>query len=212
VSESTFLLYENVSIGLDPHIGEFVIIGKTPIKHKSGDLPTSIGDNAIIRSHTVIYAGTSIGDQFQTGHHALVREKNSIGNRVSIGTNSVIEHNTQIGDGVRIHSNCFIPEYSVLKSNSWLGPGVILTNAKYPQSENIKESLIGPTIERGAIIGAGVVILPGVSIGKFALVGAGTTIVEDVPEFAVVAGNPPTIIASTKDLPEYAKRISDFEG
>ncbi len=212
MSTRTKLIYENVSIGADPHIGDFVIIGLPPIKHQTEDLPTSIGDNAIIRSHTVIYAGTSIGDQFQAGHHVLIREKNSIGNNVSIGTNSVIEHKVLIGNDVRIHSSCFIPEFSVLKNNCWLGPGVILTNAKYPQSENVKDSLLGPTIKRGAIIGAGVVVLPGVSVGKFALIGAGTTVVEDVQDYAVVVGNPPTIIASTKDLPEYTIRISNLEG
>jgi acetyltransferase-like isoleucine patch superfamily enzyme len=211
MSKSSYLVFKNVSIGANPHVGEFVIIGQPPTKHKPGDLPTSIGDDTIIRSHTVIYAGNSIGDQFQTGHHVLVREQNSIGNGVSIGTNSVLEHNIQIGDHVRIHSSCFIPEYSVLKSNCWLGPGVILTNAKYPQSEHVKDNLEGPIVKRGAILGAGAVILPGVSIGKFALIGAGTTIGKDVPDYAIVAGNPPQIIGSTKDKPEYIERISNIE-
>src|SRR5262249_4364331 len=73
---------------------------------------TVIGPRALLRSHTVVYAGNVIGERFATGHHALVREYNTIGDNVSIGSLSVVEHHVTIGNGVRIHSQCFIPEYS----------------------------------------------------------------------------------------------------
>src|SRR4051794_26383348 len=74
----------------------------------------SIGRGALIRSHTVVYAGSVIGDRFMAGHGALVREENEIGDRVSIGSHSVVEHHVRLADGVRIHTAAFVPEFSVL--------------------------------------------------------------------------------------------------
>lgn len=174
-------------------IEEFVVL-KQPIK---------IGRNSLIRSHSVIYPGNKIGQNFQTGHGVLIRENNQIGKNVSIGSHSVIEHDVKIGDNVRIHSNVFIPEFSVLEKGCWVGPSVVLTNAKYPNSPVTKKKLTGVTIKAGAIIGAGAVILPGITIGKNAIVGAGSVVTKDVKSNQIAAGNPATIIGSKKDIKDY---------
>jgi acetyltransferase-like isoleucine patch superfamily enzyme len=196
-------VYPNVTLGKDSILGEFVIIGEPPRGKTAGELLTQIGLGAVIRSHTVIYAGNIIGDYFQTGHGALIREGNIIGDHVSIGSHSVIEHHVKIGDGVRIHSNAFIPEYSVLEQDCWVGPGVIFTNARYPRSRGVKETLSGPTISQGAKIGAGAVLLPGVTIGRGALVGAGAVVVSDVPAGAIVVGNPARVVRFLADVEAY---------
>lgn len=138
------MLYPNVVIGNSAVLGQFVIIGEPPRGKAPGELATRIGLCATIRSHTVLYAGNIVGDRFQAGHGVLVREENHIGNDVSIGSHTVVEHHVEIADGVRIHSNAFIPEYSVLKTGCWIGPGVIFTNARYPRSQGVKESLRAP--------------------------------------------------------------------
>jgi len=207
----TYSILPNVSLGQDADIGQFVIIGYPPRGYEPGELGTQIGEKPIIRSHSVIYAGNIIGDDFQTGHHVLVREENRIGNSVSIGSNSVIEHHVNIGNDVRIHSNCFIPEYSVLEDDCWIGPGVVLTNAKYPLSEGVKERLKGPVIGSGAIIGAAAVILPGLTIGEDALVGAGSVVLENVPEHAVVAGNPARQIKDLTEIEVYRMRLNEHQ-
>jgi acetyltransferase-like isoleucine patch superfamily enzyme len=166
-----------------------------------GELKTVLGSEALLRSHTVIYAGNVIGTGFQTGNKVNIRELNRIGDNVSVGTLSVIEHHVEIGNNVRIHSQVFIPEFSILENDSWIGPNVVLTNAKYPLSLGVKESLKGPLIKRGAKIGANATILPGVVIGESALVGAGSVVVKDVPDGVVVAGNPARIIRQLSDLP-----------
>lgn len=194
-------VYKNVSLGGNVQIGDFVVIGVPPRDSKDGEFETVIGNDAIIRSHTVIYAGNKIGHNFQTGHGAMIRESNTIGDNVSIGTGTVIEHHVEINDNVRIHSNVFVPEYSVLEEECWLGPNVVLTNAKYPQSPNAKKSLKGPTVRIKAIIGANSTLLPGVVIGENSLVGAGSVVTRNVPPETVVAGNPARIVNEIAELP-----------
>lgn len=201
---STSTIYPNVHFGANCVIEDFCLIGVPPRGKQPGELPTYIGDNAVIRSHTVIYAGNRIGRNFQAGHKANVREDNQIGDDVSIGTLSVVEHHVAIGHRVRIHTQAFIPEYSTLEDDCWVGPNVVFTNAKYPQSPNVKHELRGPYLRRGAIITANATLLPGVVIGARALVGAGSVVTRDVPDGAVVVGNPARIIKRLEELPYAA--------
>jgi acetyltransferase-like isoleucine patch superfamily enzyme len=199
-SESA-LIYPHVVWQGGYSLGAFVIIGQVP-KEGMVDVPqVIIGDGACIRSHTVVYYGNVIGKNFQTGHGTLVRELNEIGDDVSIGSGSTVEHHVKIGQGVRLHSHVFIPEYSILEDGCWIGPHVVFTNARYPKSPNAKNELVGPTVESGAKIGANSTILPGVKIGRNALIGAGSVVTKDVPEGAVVVGNPARVINQVVNLP-----------
>lgn len=197
---ATYRIYPNVHLGQNIQLGDFVVIGQPPQGVEPGELPTTIGEEAIIRSHTVIYAGNRIGRLFQTGHGALIREANEIGNEVSIGSHSVIEHHVRIGNGVRIHSQVFVPEHSILEDGCWLGPNVVLTNALHPLCPKAKECLKGARVGRGAKIGAGAILQPDIVIGENALVGAGAVVVEDVPPGAVVVGNPARVIKTIEEL------------
>lgn len=198
--KKNYLIFPNVKIGKNAEIMDYVIIG-VPLKgFKEGKLKTVIGDNALIRSHTVIYADNKIGKNFNTGHGVNIRESNNIGNDVSVGTHSVIEHHVKIEDNVRIHSNAFIPEFSVLKKGCWIGPNVVMTNTFHPLCPKAKECLKGPTIREGAKIGANVTILPGIIIGKNSLVGAGSVVTKNIPDSKVVVGNPAKIIKDISQL------------
>lgn len=208
----SYILHPNVQLGKNIEIGEFVIIGVPPRGCAPGDLQTVIGKNGKIRSHTVIYAGNVIGADFQTGHGVMIREENEIGNNVSIGSHSIVEHHVRIADRVRIHSNAFIPEYSVLEADSWVGPNVVFTNAAYPLGRDVKASLKGPHLLQGAKIGANATLLPGVTIGRNALVGAGAVVVRDVPDGKVVVGNPARVLKDIGDLSAYETEKLENEG
>jgi len=195
-----FKTYPNVELGEGAEIGEYCLIGCPPRGKQPGELPTRIGAHAVIRSHTVIYAGNTIGGHFQTGHHVMIREENEIGDRVSIGTGSIVEHHVKIGHGVRIHSQVFVPEFSILEDGCWLGPNVVLTNALHPLCPRVKECLKGATIRAGARIGANATLLPDIEIGQGALVGAGSVVVRDVGAGSVVAGNPARKVKAIDDL------------
>lgn len=196
----THKLYPNVHIGENGSIYDFAIIGYPPQGVEAGVLKTIIGDNAIIRSHTIVYAGTVIGNDFHTGHSALIREESIIGNFVSIGSGSILEHHVKIGNNVRLHSNVFVPEFSVLEDECWLGPNVVLTNALYPLSLQAKQTLVGPVIKKGAKVGANATILPGVVVGECALVGAGAVVTKDVAPYSVVVGNPACVVNDVRKL------------
>jgi acetyltransferase-like isoleucine patch superfamily enzyme len=198
---SAYKIHGGVALGEGSVVEDYCIVGAPPRGVREGELPTSIGEGAVIRSHTVIYAGNVIGRNFQTGNKVNIRESNRIGNNVSIGTLSVIEHHVEIGDNVRIHTQAFIPEFSVLEEGCWIGPNVVLTNAKYPMSPGVKDSLAGPVVRKGAKIGANATLLPGVVIGENALVGAGAVVVRDVPAGAVVVGNPARVVRQIAELP-----------
>jgi acetyltransferase-like isoleucine patch superfamily enzyme len=199
-----FKIYPNVRLDKDVYLGEFVIVGEPPRGKDSGELLTIIGSQAVIRSHSIIYAGNIIGANFQTGHGVMIRENNQIGDNVSVGTHSIVEHHVTIGNDVRLHSNVFVPEYSVLEDGCWLGPNVVVTNAKYPRSPDVKETLKGAIIKRNAKIGANTTLLPGVTIGENALVGAGSVVVDDVPPGAVAVGNPARVVKRVEDLGVYS--------
>ncbi len=197
----TYKVLAGVVIGDGSTVEDYCIIGAPPRGKKEGELATTIGTKAILRSHTVIYAGNRIGDNFQTGNKVNIRESNEIGNNVSIGTLSVIEHHVRIGNGVRMHSQVFVPEFTVIEDDAWLGPHVVITNAKYPLSPGVKETLAGPLVKRGAKIGANSTILPGIVIGVNSLIGAGSVVTKDVPDNAVYAGNPARLIKMITALP-----------
>lgn len=207
----TAKILQNVHLGENITIEDYVIIGAPPTKRKEGELKTVIGDNAVIRSHSVIYAGNRIGNNFQTGNNVNIREENAIGNNVSIGTKTVVEFKAKIEDNVRIHSQAFIPEYTILKEGCWIGPNVVITNAKYPKSLKAKEFLEGVVIEENAKIGANVTILPGITIGKNALIGAGSVVTENVLPGKVMAGNPIKIIKDVQSL-EYPNGENAYGG
>lgn len=193
-------VYPNVQLGDNAELGHFVLLGVPPRGARPGELPTVIGTNATIRSHTMIYASNVIGAYFQTGHGVMIRETNEIGDSVSIGTHSIVEHHVRIGNRVRIHSNAFIPEHSVLEEGAWVGPNAVLTNALYPLSPDAKANLKGPHLMPGAKIGANATLLPGVTVGRDTLVGAGAVVVHDVPDGKVVVGNPARVIKDVAEL------------
>ena len=190
---------EEVLLGKNVRLGKFVLLGVQPAKSEVlGKL--KIGNDSIIRSHTVIYAGNKIGNNFQTGHGVLVRENNKIGDNVSVGTHSIIERDNKIGSGVRIHSNCFIPEFIEIEDHAWLGPNVTVLNVLHPPCPKFQECAIGTVIGRNAKIGGSVTLGPRVKIGKNALIGAGSVVTKDVPDDTVAIGNPAKVHKEIKDL------------
>ncbi len=200
---TTAIVYDKVSLGYKCVVEDFVLLGVLPLITEHHALETRIGPEAHIRSHSVIYAGNVIGSNFSTGHSVLIRESNILGDQVSVGTHTVIEHHVRLGNDVRIHSNAFIPEYSIIEDGAWIGPNVVFTNARYPRSRGVKKRLKGPHVLSGAKVGANSTVLPGVVIGREALVGAGAVVTKDVADGQVVVGNPARVIGDIRQIAAY---------
>lgn len=179
------LISPDTVLGARTTVGPFCLVGIDG----DGD-PVVFGPDSILRSHGVVYRGVRTGSHFHGGHGILIREATVMGDFVSIGSHSVVEHHVVMGDGVRLHSGCFVPELSVLEDGAWLGPGVIVTNARYPNRPDTKANLEGVLIGAGAVVGAGAVLLPGITVGPRALIGAGAVVVRDVGAGTTVVGNP----------------------
>lgn len=201
------IIYPKVKIGPRATIEDFAVIGKK-VQGSKNNFGLKIGSDAILRTGTILYSGSVIGNNFQTGDYCRVRENNQIGNNVSIGANSHLERDSRVGNNVRIHSHCFIPEYTILEDDVWMGPGVTITNVVHPPCPIFKERghemelacLRGPLIKKGAIIGARSILLPGVEIGERAFVAAGSVVTKDVKPDTVVVGSPARKTKRIKDL------------
>jgi acetyltransferase-like isoleucine patch superfamily enzyme len=208
------IIYGQSSIGKNMIFGERVIIGyptqnilkeaaASGLKIKDMTFKGAvIGDNAIIRSNTTVYADVKIGNNFRTGHNVLIREETSIGDDVLIGTNTILDGRTVIGNNVSIQGNVYIPLNVIIEDNVFIGPCAVLTNDKYPIRS--KSDLKGPTLRRGASVGANSTILPGVVVGEGAMVAAGALVTKDVPPWKLAIGFP----AIFKDLPEELRTLN----
>lgn len=186
-------------MGKTPSIDPFVFLGKQP---RTLTEPLVIGDFATVRSHSVIYAGNVIGDHLNTGHGTFIQQNNWIGDNVSIGTKSVVLTDSVIEDGVKIHTQVFLPEFAHVKKGAWLGPNSVFTNGLHPTCPKQKECMHKTTItiEESAVIGANVTTLPGIRIGKRAVIGAGSVLTRDVPDCAVFVGNPARFVKWIDEL------------
>lgn len=193
-------IYPNVEIGAGTLVDEPCIIGNPPRGCKAGEKLLKIGANSHIRPFTTIYAGSIIGDNFQTGQCVSIREDNIIGNNVSIGTNSVLEFGNKIGDYSRIHTGCFM-ELTTIGRYVFIGPNVVFTDDPHPMGcPKYRECKGGAIVEDYARIGANSTILPGVRIGRNSLIGAGSVVVNDIPENSVAVGNPAKVIKTIDEL------------
>ena len=184
------VIRDNVRIGYGSRVGAHCILGEYQkdffAQLKPSYHPLVIGHDALIRSETIIYGDTVIGDHFETGHRVTIREETNIGNHVRVGTLCDIQGYCKIENYVNLHSNVHISQKSTIRSYAWIFPYVVLTNDPQPPSEYLK----GVVVDEFAVICTGTVVLPGIHIGKDALVGAGSVVTKDVSPESVVYGNP----------------------
>jgi acetyltransferase-like isoleucine patch superfamily enzyme len=177
--------YNNLTIGKNYLIQDDVTIGN------SEEGCVVIGDNALIRSGSIIYSDVKIGNDFKTGHRVLIRENSEIGDNVLIGTNVVLDGHCKLGNNVSVQTGAYITINTTIEDNVFIGPRVVTANDKYMVTG---AKLIGPTIKKGARIGANSTLLPGVIIGEGAVVGSASVVTKDVPAGVTVAGNPARIL------------------
>jgi acetyltransferase-like isoleucine patch superfamily enzyme len=182
-----------------------VLLGYATARVPGGRLV--LGNDARLRSGSVLYAATVIGARFECGHNVVVREQCELGDDVSVWSNTVIDYGCRIGDRVKIHTSCYIAQFTEIADDAFLAPGVIIANDLYPGNEASARAMGGPVIGAAAQIGVNVTLLPYVSVGAGSLVGAGSVVTKDVPPGSVVYGNPAVVRAMVDELPQISERV-----
>ena len=147
----------------------------------------------MLRNNISIEEGVIIGEDLDTGYNVVLRKGCRIGDNVRIWSNTVIDAGAFIGDSVRVHCNCYISQNCAIGRRVFIGPGTQLLNDKYPPRFSPKE-WEPVVVKDDAVIGGGVTILPGVTIGQHATVGAGAVVTRDVKEYTIVVGNPARVL------------------
>jgi len=193
----TAVVYPGTVIGEGCKILDYAVVGKQPTLSprstaKRDELPPlELGAGTIVSTGAVVFAGTTLGERAIVGDQACVRERCTIGDDVVIGRGSLVENDTSVGALTKIQAHAYITAYSLLEDNVFIAPCVVTTNDNFMGRTEKRHDLVkGPTIRRGARIGGGAVLLPGIEVGEEAFVGAGAVVLKDVPARALVVGSP----------------------
>lgn len=159
--------------------------------------PNAIVESSSIGRETKIWAFSHILERAIIGENCNIGEGCYIENRVTIGNNVVIKNNISLWDGIIIEDDVF------------LGPNVVMTNDQFPRAKVYHSEPVSTIVKKGASIGANATIICGLTIGEYALVGAGSVVTKDVPAFSLVYGNPAQFRSW---ICVCTKKLGDFEG
>ena len=147
--------------------------------------------NYFVHETAVVDDGCEIGEGTKVWHYSHVLKGSKIGKKCVIGQNGSIGPNVTIGNGCKIQNNVSVYTGVTMEDDVFCGPSMVFTNVLTPRAHIERKDEFLPThVGRGATIGANAVIVCGNKIGKFAMVGAGAVVTKDVPDFALVVGNP----------------------
>ena len=197
----TAIVYPGTVLGEGVRVLEHAVVGKQPVLSPRSTAkreplpPAELGDGTVVSTGAIVFAGSRIGARVILGDQSCVRERVTIGDDVVLGRGSLIENDTTIGAMSRIQAQAYITAYSTLEEHVFVAPCVVTTNDDFMgRTQQRLERIAGPTIRRGARVGGGAMLCPGVVIGEEAFVGAGAVVTKDVPDRTVVVGNPARVL------------------
>ena len=199
------VVHDDTVIGDGCFIQDGAVLGKVPALSpastaKRGELaPLRLGAGCVVSTGAVVYRGVSMGPGCIVGDLASVRERCVLGERVIVGRGTCVENDTTIGDFTKIQSNAYITAYMTIEEHVFIAPCVQTTNDNFMGRTERRHALIkGPTIRRGARVGGGVVLCPGIEVGEEAFIAAGAVVAGDAPARKVLMGVPARVV---RDVP-----------
>lgn len=151
----------------------------------------------------------NIGEHTSIWQFAIVLENAIIGSNCNINCHTFIENDVVVGNNVTVKAGVYLWDGIVVEDNVFIGPNTTFTNDKYPRSKQYPSEFLQTIIGKNASIGAGSVILGGITIGEFALIGAGSVVTKNVPPHALVIGNPAKI---TGWVDKKGNKLKEKEG
>lgn len=198
VVEAFAVVHGGAVIGKGARVESHVVVGTPELGyavdglHTGAGEATVIGDGVVLRAGAVVYAGVTLGAEVVVGHHTLLRSMVEVGAGSQLGHHLTVERATRIGRLVRCSPGSHFTSSCVLADRVFVGAGVRTINDKtltWRHSDH-QPLLAPPRFDHGARIGSGCVVLGGITVGRDALVGAGSLITRDVPPRALAYGHP----------------------
>jgi UDP-2-acetamido-3-amino-2,3-dideoxy-glucuronate N-acetyltransferase len=192
------VLHADTIIGAQVRIDDHATLGKTPMRAansavtKEQALPgLTVGDSCIVGTGVVLYRGAAIDAKVLLADLCTVRENVTIGRGTIVGRGVTVENVCTIGRYCKLESECYITAYSELEDRVFVAPGVVTSNDNFVgrTAERFKH-FKGVRVKKGGRIGAGAVVLPGITIGEDGMVAAGSVVTRDVPPRTIVMGSP----------------------
>ena len=200
------IVYEGTVLGENVRVLENAVVGKQPSLGASSTAkrdplpPATIGDGTVVSTGAIVFAGSSVGANCIVGAQSCIRERVTMADDCILGRGSLIENDTTVGRGTRIQAEAYVTAYSTLEEDVFIAPCVVTTNDNFMgRTEQRKALMKGPTIRRGARVGGGAIICPGIEIGEEAFVGAGAVVTKDVPPGKVVVGSPARVLRDVNE-------------
>ena len=195
------IVYPGTVLGEGVKVLENAVVGKQPALSPRSTAkreplpPAEIGDGTVISTGAIVFAGSRIGARVIVGDQSCIRERVDIGDDVVIGRGVLIENDTTVGALSKIQADAYITAYSTLEDNVFIAPCVVTTNDNFMgRTERRHELIKGPTIRRGARVGGGAILCPGVVVGEEAFVGAGAVVTKNVDPRMLVIGSPARVL------------------
>ena len=203
---TTAVVFPGTELGEDVVIEDYAVVGKPPTfgtrstTRREELEPLVVGEGTRILAGAIVFAGARLGRNCIVGDQACVRERCELGDDVVIGRGAHVENDVSIGARSKVQANAYVTAYSTLEEDVFIAPCVVTTNDNFMGRTEKRHALRkGPTIRRGARVGGGAILLPGIEVGEEAFIGAGAVVLENVPARAVVVGNPARQI---RDVPD----------
>jgi acetyltransferase-like isoleucine patch superfamily enzyme len=197
----TAIVYEGTILGDGVRVLEYAVVGKQPTLGAASTAkrdplpPAQIGAGTVISTGAIVFAGSTVGASCIVGDQSCIRERVDLADDCILGRGSLIENDTTVGAGTRIQAGAYITAYSTLEEDVFIAPCVVTTNDNFMgRTEQRRALMKGPTIRRGARVGGGAILCPGIEIGEEAFVGAGAVVTKDVPPRALVVGSPARVL------------------
>jgi len=144
-------------------------------------------------------AEATIGEGTRVWQFVVILKGATIGANCNICAHTMIEGDVVVGDNVTLKNGVCLWDGTRIEDDVFIGPNATFTNDPFPRSKVYPEAFTGITVRRGASIGANATLLPGVTIGEYAMVGAGAVVTRDVEPYSVVVGNPAKIVRRLRD-------------
>ena len=192
------VIHDGSEVGANVRIDDHAVIGKQPMRAANSAVtkeqelpPAKIGDNCIIGTSVVIYAGSVLGDRVLVADLSTVRENVTVGDFTIVGRGVAIENFCKIGSYCKLETNAYITAYSELEDRVFVAPCVATSNDNFVgRTKERFKHFKGVTVKKGGRIGVNATILPGKVIAEDTLVAAGALVTKDTPARKIVAGVP----------------------